>query len=252
MADPLSESRLPVVLKAEGVKVAEYPGWRDRERDDETGKPFGPVHMVLNHHTAGTNSLATVAKNGVAGLPGPLAHIHLAKNGVATLCSAGRTNHAGLMARNAYESFLNEERSHPAPSKASGTVDGNDVSYGIETENLGNGKDVYPRVQYDAWVRINAAICREYGWTAESCGCHKETSVEGKVDPRGPVEGYGTRGRFEFTPAQFRTDVAERLKHAARWSPGTPVPPVPKPTPPTTEERLTALEKRVTALEKGA
>jgi hypothetical protein len=249
MADPLSESRLLAVLKAEGVKVAEYPGWRTRERDDETGKPFGPVHLVLNHHTAGTNSLTVVAKNGVAGLPGPLAHIHLAKSGLATLCSAGRTNHAGLMARNAYTSFLNEERSHPAPSKASGTVDGNDVSYGIETENLGNGKDVYPRAQYDAWARINAAICREYGWTAESCGCHKETSIEGKIDPRGPVEGYGTRGRFEFTPGQFRADVAERLKHPASWSPSTPVPPMPKPTPPTTEERLTALEKRVTALE---
>jgi len=251
MADPLSENRLLTVLKTEGVRVAEYPGWRDRERDDETGKPFGPVHMLLNHHTAGTNSLATVAKNGVPGLPGPLAHIHLAKNGVATLCSAGRTNHAGLMARNAYESFLNEATSHPAPTKASGTVDGNDASYGIETENFGNGKDVYPRAQYDALVRINAAICREYGWTAESCGCHKETSIEGKVDPRGPVEGYGTRGRFEFTPTQFRTDVAERLKHAASWSPPTTVPPLPKPTPPTTEERLAALEKRVTVLEKG-
>lgn len=250
MAEPLSENRLIAILKAEGVKVAEYPGWRDRERDDETGKPFGPVHMVLNHHTASSNSLATVAKNGVAGLPGPLAHIHLAKSGLATLCSGGRTNHAGTMARNAYESFLNEASSHPAPSKASGTVDGNDVSYGIETENLGNGKDVYPRAQYDAWVRINAAVCREYEWSAESCGCHKETSVEGKIDPRGPVEGYGIRGRFEFTPKQFRADVAERLKHAASWSPGTPVPPVPKPTPLTTEERLAALEKRVTALEK--
>jgi len=249
MAEPLSESRLLAVLKAEGVKVAEYPGWRDRERDDETGKPFGPVHMVLNHHTAGSNSLATVAKNGVAGLPGPLAHIHLAKSGLATLCSGGRANHAGLMARNAYESFLNEASSHPAPSKASGTVDGNDVSYGIETENLGTGKDVYPRGQYDAWVRINAAFCREYKWSAQSVAGHKETSVEGKVDPLGPVEGYGTRGKFGFSMAQFRTDVAERLKHPASWSPGAPVPPVPKPTPLTTEQRLAALETRVTALE---
>lgn len=248
MAPPLTHDRFIAILKAEGVKVAEYPGWRDRERDDETGRPFGPVHMVLNHHTAGADSLTAVAKNGIAGLPGPLAHIHLAKSGLATLCSGGRANHAGLMALNAYESFLNEASTHPAPSKASGTVDGNDVAYGIETENRGNGTDVYPRAQYDAWVRINAAFCREYGWSADSCGGHKETSIEGKPDPLGPVEGYGARGGFAFSMGQFRKDVAERLTHAADWSPGA-TPPAPKPT---TEERLTALEKRVTALEKGA
>lgn len=255
MAPPLSPDRFIAILRAEGVKISEYPGWRDHERDDETGKPFGPVHMVLNHHTASSDSRDVVARTGYAGLPGPLAHIHLAKTGVATLCSAGRSNHAGLMARNAYASFLNEESVHPKPDKSTGTVDGNDVAYGIETENRGNGTDVYPRAQYDAWVRINAAICREYDWSADSCGGHKETSIEGKPDPLGPVEGYGSRGQFAFSMAQFRKDVAERLTHPASWSPGT----TPAPKPPTVEERLTALEKtvkdqgvRLAALEKGA
>lgn len=220
MAEPLSPDTWIRILKAEGVRVSEYPGWRTRERDGATGLAFGPVRMILNHHTAGTNSRDIVAKNGVPGLPAPLAHIHLAKTGVATMCSAGRANHAGPMAVNAYVSFRDEASTHPAPSRASGTVDGNDVSYGVETENLGNGTDVYTREQYDAWVRINAAVCRHHGWTAESAGCHKETSVEGKPDPRGPVEGYGSRGRFEFTPKQFRADVAERLRHPASWSPG--------------------------------
>jgi len=244
MATPLTPDRFIAILKAEGVKVSEYPGWLTRERDDETGKDFGPVHMVLNHHTGGRDALDTVAKNGVAGLPAPLAQIYLARTGVAWLCSKGRANHAGLMAVNAYTSFLNEASTHPAPSKASGTIDGNDVAYGIETENRGDGQDVYPRVQYDAWVRINAAFCREFGWSAESCGCHKETSIEGKPDPRGPVEGYGTRGRFDFTPGQFRKDVAERLKHAASWSPPATTTPTPAPAP-TVEQRLSALEKTV-------
>ncbi|MEU6597827.1 N-acetylmuramoyl-L-alanine amidase [Streptomyces flaveolus] len=221
MAPPLTHDQWLTILRAEGVTVAEYPGWRTRQRDDETGKPFGPVHMFLNHHTAGRNDRDVVARDGVPGLPAPLAHVYLAKSGVATMCSAGRANHAGLMAVNAYNSFRDEESTHPAPSKASGTTDGNDVAYGIETENLGDGKDVYPRAQYDAWVRINAAVCRHHGWGAESVGCHKETSIEGKVDPRGPVEGYGGRGRFEFTPKQFRADVAERLTHPASWSPGS-------------------------------
>ncbi|UDM00092.1 peptidoglycan recognition protein family protein [Streptomyces longhuiensis] len=220
MAEPLTPDEFLSILRSEGVKTSEYAGWRGRERDAATGKAFGPVHMVLNHHTAGRNSRDTVAKYGVPGLPAPLAHIYLAKSGVATMCSAGRANHAGLMAVNAYNSFLNEKSSHPAPSRSSGTVDGNDVAYGIETENLGDGRDMYPREQYDAWVRINAALCRHYGWSAESCGDHKETSIEGKIDPKGPVEGYGTRGRFTYSGQQLRTDVAERLKHKASWSPG--------------------------------
>ncbi|MEV5168197.1 N-acetylmuramoyl-L-alanine amidase [Streptomyces werraensis] len=229
MATPLTPDQWLRILRAEGVRVEEYPGWRTRERDAATGKAFGPVRMFLNHHTAGRNARDVVAKNGVAGLPAPLAHVYLARSGVATMCSAGRANHAGPMAVNAYASFRDEKSTHPAPSKASGTVDGNDVAYGLEAENLGDGKDTYTREQYDAWVRINAAVCRFHGWTAESVGCHKETSVEGKVDPRGPVEGYGSRGRFEFTPARFRADVAERLKHPASWSPGSkPAPNPPK------------------------
>jgi hypothetical protein len=220
MATPMVPDTFIRTLRAEGVRVSEYPGWRTRERDDETGIAFGPVRLILNHHTAGRNSRDIVARDGVPGLPPPLAHIHLAKDGLATMCSAGRANHAGPMAVNAYQSFRDELVTHPAPSRASGTIDGNDVSYGIETENLGDGKDVYPRVQYDAWVRVNAAICRYYGWSAESVACHRETSVEGKPDPRGPVEGYGNRGRFEFTPKQLRIDVAERLRHDPGWSPG--------------------------------
>ncbi|MFJ4785518.1 N-acetylmuramoyl-L-alanine amidase [Streptomyces sp. NPDC088794] len=206
MATPLSASAFVAALKAEGVRVAEYPGWRTRERDDETGKPFGPVHGVLIHHTAGSNSLEVIARTGRPDLPAPLAHSHLAKSGLATMCSAGRANHAGLAAVNAYNALLNESSTHPTPSKASGTVDGNDVLYGLEIENLGNGKDPYPDVQYDAAVRWAAALCRAHGWGANSVAGHKETSVEGKVDPSFPM-------------GQFRTDVAARLAHPASWNP---------------------------------
>jgi hypothetical protein len=245
MSTPLTPDQWLTILRAEGVTVQEYPGWRTRERDAATGKAFGPVRMFLNHHTAVRNSRDTVAKNGVPGLPGPLAHVYLAKSGVATMCSAGRANHAGLMAVNAYASFRDEKTTHPAPDKGTGTIDGNDVSYGIETENLGDGKDVYPRAQYDVWVRINAAVCRHHGWGAESVGCHKETSVEGKVDPRGPVEGYGSRGRFEFTPKQFRADVAERLKHPASWSPGGTSTPNPSTEGTVTEAEMDKIASKV-------
>lgn len=245
MAKPLSPDRMLAILRAEGVRVAEYPGWRTRQRDDETGKPFGPVHVLLNHHTAGSSSLKTVAELGRPDLPAPLAHGHLNKKGLLTLTCAGRANHAGLMAANAYASFKGESTRHPAPLKSTGTVDGNDVSYGWEVENLGDNDDVYPEVQYDAWVRINAALCREFGWTAQSVACHKETSVEGKVDPSGPVAGYGTRGRFVFTPTLFRSDVAERLRHAANWSPPQETAPPKPPSQLTLEQRVAKLEAKV-------
>lgn len=225
MAESIRPDKMLQILRTEGVRVAEYPGWRVNERDDETGKEFGPVHLILNHHTAAKSSLGVVAK-GRAGLPGPLAHGHLNKAGLLTLVGAGRSNHAGLMARNAYESFRGEKTLHPAPDRSTGTVDGNDVSYGFEVENLGDNDDVYPEVQYDALVRINAAVCRYYGWGPDSVALHKETSVEGKIDPRGPVAGYGTRGPFQFTGSLLRSDVRDRLLHPASWSPGQTEAPV--------------------------
>ncbi|SED27316.1 N-acetylmuramoyl-L-alanine amidase [Streptomyces sp. 2231.1] len=248
MSDPMTPAQWRAALKAEGVHFTEFDGWTTRGRDAATGKAFGPVHGSLNHHTAGSNSLKAVTTGGAPGLPAPLCHAFLPKTGVLVLVSCHRANHAGLAAANVMAAII-AERTLPKQDKSS-TVDGNDQLYGIETENLGDGKDVYPREQYDAWVRYNAAICRHHGWGAGSVAGHLETSVEGKVDPRGPVEGYGTRGKFTFSMAQLRTDVAERLKHAASWSPPTSAPKPPAPKPPTVEERLTALEKRVTALEK--
>lgn len=219
MSAPMTPADWRAALKAEGVPFTELEGWTTRGRDQATGKVFGPVHGSLNHHTAGRDSLQAIAYQGQsAALPPPLAHAYLPKSGSLVLVADGRANHAGLAALNAFNA-IKAETAIPKPSKASGTVDGNDALYGIETENLGDDKDTYTRAQYDTWVRYNAAICRHHGWSAGSVAGHLETSVEGKVDPRGPVEGYGRRGRFQFTMTQLRADVAERLAHPASWSP---------------------------------
>ncbi|MFD7791037.1 N-acetylmuramoyl-L-alanine amidase [Streptomyces sp. NPDC059759] len=247
MSNPMTPAEWRAALKAEGVRFTEFDGWTTRGRDAATGKSFGPVHGSLNHHTAGADSLHAVTTGGAPNLPPPLCHAFLPKTGVLVLVSCHRANHAGLAAKNVMDA-ITAEKKLPKQDKSS-TVDGNDQLYGIETENLGNGKDIYTRAQYDTWVRYNAAICRHHKWGSGSIAGHLETSVEGKVDPLGPVEGYGTRAKFTFTMGQLRVDVDERLKHAASWSPATSMPPAPKP-PVTTEERLTSLEKRVTALEK--
>lgn len=217
MSDPMTPAQWRAALTAEGVRFTEHNGWTTSGRDTATGKIFGPVHGSLNHHTAGTSSLKVIAETGRPNLPPPLAHTYLPKSGVLVLVSCHRANHAGLAAKNVYDAIV-DEKPLPTPNKAS-TVDGNDAFYGIEVENLGDQKDTYTRAQYDTLVRYNAAICRHHGWGAGSVAGHLETSVEGKVDPRGPVEGYASRGAFALTMGQLRADVDERLARTPDWDP---------------------------------
>lgn len=201
---PMTLTQWLKVLEDEGVRATYSPAWKTAGRDSATGKPFGPVHGVAIHHTAGSNSLAVV-RDGRNDLSGPLAHAHLAKSGNLTQLSVKRCNHFGTMAQNAYDAVVAETSPHPVPSTAE-PVDGNDVLYGLEIENLGNGTDPYPAVQYDQAVRWTAAICRHHGWSADSVIGHKE-GTKRKVDP-------------SFNMSLFRAAVAERLKHPASWTKG--------------------------------
>lgn len=229
MATPLTADRMLAALKAEGVKVRATTGWATRERDDETGKIFGPVNGVMIHHTAGRDSLALVI-DGTRDLPGPLCHAHLAKNGTLSLISNGRANHAGSGRKAVHDAVVVE-----VPFKATGpdTVDGNDHFYGLEIENLGTGKDFYPEVQYDQAVRYAAAICRAHAWGYRSVIGHREWTGR-KIDP-------------SFSMDTFREAVRVRLGHAASWSPGTSTRPAK-----TIEQRVADLETRVKKLESGA
>jgi N-acetylmuramoyl-L-alanine amidase-like protein len=232
MAPPLTADRFLAALRAEGVRVVEVGDWRTHNRAGHGA--WGPVHGVMVHHTVTEGTPATVAicRNGYGELPGPLCHGVIAKDGTVHLVGYGRANHAGRGDDDVLQAVI-AERPLPAADKAN--TDGNPHFYGFECENLGDGEDPWPAAQVEAIVRTAAALCRAHGW-----GKHGPTSVighlewqPGKPDPRGPG----------ITMQDIRKRAAERLTHAASWSPSTP----------TTEERLTALERRVTALEeKGA
>jgi hypothetical protein len=237
MATPLSASKFLAALKAEGVRVVEVGSWPTHNRNSKGA--WGEVHGVMVHHTVtkGTANTVSICRTGYAGLPGPLCHGVVAKDGRVHLVGYGRTNHAGLGDDDVLKAVIGE-KPLPAPNEAN--TDGNARFYGFECENLGDGQDPWPAAQVEAMVRAAAAISRAHGW-----GKGGDTSVighrewqPGKVDPRGPG----------VSMPDIRKRVAERLKHAASWTPGGTTPPAPKP--PTTAERLTALEKRVTALEK--
>ncbi|MFF3129519.1 N-acetylmuramoyl-L-alanine amidase [Streptomyces sp. NPDC057908] len=209
MANPMSAAQVISALRAEGVRVVEVGNWRTHNRNSKGA--WGPVNGSMVHHTVTKGTAATVAmvRDGYASLPGPLCHGMIAKDGRVHLVGWGRANHAGGGDPRVLEQVIAESYgSRPTPptkGNANGT-DGNARFYGWECENLGDGKDPWPKAQYDAIVRVQAALCRAHGWSAKSVIGHLEWSND-KADPRG------------FTMAELRADVAERLKHPASWNP---------------------------------
>ncbi|UNM12339.1 N-acetylmuramoyl-L-alanine amidase [Streptomyces formicae] len=236
MATPLSPDKLLAALKAEGLNVREYKSWRTHRRPASAGA-FGSINGVMTHHTVtgpGTDVVA-LCYNGHASLPGPLCQGVIKKDGSVWLTSAGRSNHAGLGDADVLRAVIAEDYGDYPPTDNQANTDGNRHFYGFECENLGDGKDPWPKAQYVAMVKANAAILRAYGWTAKSAIAHKEWQP-GKVDPAG------------IDMKKFRADIAACLKlPPGKWG-VAPAPPAPKPAL-TVEQRLAALEKRVTTLE---
>lgn len=247
MATPLEDDDFVAALRNEGLTVTGISGWRDHNRNHRG--PWGPMNGVVIHHTAGRDSLNLTSK-GTADLPGPLCHTHLDKKGLATMVGYGRANHAGTFAQNAHDAVVAESSTHPRPS-ASEPVDGNSHYYGIEIENLGDGKDFYPQAQYDAAVKWAAAICRAHGWSANSVIGHKEGTTR-KIDPKGPI---GSAKGTQWDMDTFRKDVTAQLKKSpakastpATSKPSTPAKPAVPPFPGVGYFRPGARNKYVTQL----
>ena len=209
MATPMTADQRLTAYRAEGLTVHEHTGWRTHNRDTATGRVFGPVVGVLIHHTAGHGD-KEICFNGRSDLPGPLCHAWLGKTDGLWMIGHGRTNHAGLVDGDVIRALMAETSPLPADDRAD--TDGNDVLYGLEIENLGDGHDPYPAEQYRAAVLWAAAHCRAHGWTEKSVAGHKEVQP-GKIDP-------------SFDMDVFRADVRAQLAVTV----GVPAP-TPKPTP---------------------
>ncbi|MFG2734360.1 N-acetylmuramoyl-L-alanine amidase [Streptomyces harbinensis] len=208
MANPLSADRILAALKAEGVRVVEYKGWRTHNRN--SAGAWGPVHGVMIHHTvtSGTASSVELCYSGRSDLPGPLCHAVIDKAGVVHLVGHGRANHAGR-GDSAVLQAVQAERPLPPDTKAD--TDGNPHFYGFECINLGDNRDPWPTEQVEAAVRASAALLRAHGW-----GRSGDTSVighaewqPGKIDPLGPG----------VSMADIRARVAARLRHTPDWTP---------------------------------
>lgn len=157
--DPLF---LPDLLRAWGVRVEEFGGWRGRGQGD-----FSAIWGTMAHHTGDNNTPVSIIAYGHSALRGLLSQIHLARNGVATMCGAGHAYHAGV-------------GSWPGIA----TNAANQVTIGIEA--VSNGTTPWPREQYEAYVRICAAISWYLGHSSLRVIGHKEWgAVQGKWDPGG-------------------------------------------------------------------
>ncbi|WP_333745863.1 LysM peptidoglycan-binding domain-containing protein [Streptomyces sp. IBSBF 2950] len=202
MAPPMLPATFAAVLRKEGLVVVEVGDWEHHNRN-HIG-PWGPMHGVMIHHTVTSGSAKTVriCRNGYEGLPGPLCHGVITKDGRVHLVGYGRANHAGLGDDDVLRAVIDEKA---LPPDNESNTDGNRHFYGFECENLGDGIDPWPDVQLDAIEKVSAAICRHHGWNERSVIGHLEWQP-GKVDPRG------------FTMASMRARVHGRLAPAATYT----------------------------------
>ncbi|GFH36643.1 N-acetylmuramoyl-L-alanine amidase [Streptomyces pacificus] len=196
MAPPMPAQTLVDILRAEGLTVLEVGNWRTHNRTHKG--PWGPVHGVMIHHTvtSGTQRTVDLCRTGYTGLPGPLCHGVIAKDGTVHLIGYGRTNHAGPGDGDVLRAVIAETPARPRDDKAN--TDGNPHFYGFECENLGDGKDPWPQAQLEAIERAAAAVCRHHGWGPRSVIGHLEWQP-GKIDPRG------------FTMDSLRDRIGDRL-----------------------------------------
>ncbi|MFJ4923017.1 peptidoglycan-binding protein [Streptomyces sp. NPDC088725] len=195
MATPLSASTLLTALRDEGLQVVEHGSWRTHNRNSQGA--WGPMNGVMIHHTvtSGTDSSVTMCYDGYDGLPGPLCHGVIAKDGTIHLVGWGRANHAGLGDGDVLRAVISETA---LPAVAKADTDGNSRFYGFECVNLGDGEDPWPAAQLEAIEKAAAALCRAHGWSSRSVIGHKEWQP-GKIDPRG------------FTMDAMRDRISERL-----------------------------------------
>jgi len=169
-------TQLAAVARRTGYPVTEVSGWRTRGHG-----PQPSVQGIVCHHTAGPAaggdypSLAVV-RDGRPGLDGPLSHFGLGRSGRIYVIAAGRCW-------------------HNAPSTSANHT--NSASIGIEAEN--NGRQAWPAAQLDAYKRLCAELCKEFGLSASRVKAHREVNTQ-KPDPH------------SINMADFRADVARLMK----------------------------------------
>lgn len=166
------------------VNYREYPGCRTRGYGS-----FWPLGMVEHHDAIATrweDPCPSIFANGRPDLPGPLCNFANAGSGLVWVIALGAANHAG---RGSWRG-----------------VSGNSKMWGLEQQNAGDGRQVYPDEQIDSTVRLTAALAEFSGFTAEMVCRHAEWAPTRKIDPYGPWQD--GQHHWQYDMSHFRALVA--------------------------------------------
>ena len=207
------------VLRDAGLKVVATNGWQSRGKDSPT-QSMNPRGVVAHHTASGPNRSPKALSvelikgrpdrmvNGVLvkGLPGPLCHLQLERDGSYWLIASGKANHCG----------------------AGVWKDANRSTHmiGIEAANLGNSvrfptREPWPIPQLEAYDRGVAALLAYIGRDqTHFCG-HREWALPPgrKPDPSGiDLDAMRSRvGKHLDAMLSPMTSLQARLEVAAAW-----------------------------------
>ena len=193
------------VLRAAGVNVVEFEGWRNRSR---SSGGFNNLMGILDHHTASQTTPANDLNYMVYGSPdAPVSNGLLDRTGTFTIIAAGASNHGGRgggSADGGGETWVTSRG--PVPPDAS-----NSNCFGIECANNGVGEP-YPVAQQDAYIKMNRALVDAYGMVPSmDIRSHAEWTPPRKIDPRGPSRWQPANSSSPWNMNAFRDEVAGTL-----------------------------------------
>ncbi len=183
-------TKLADVARRTGYPVTEVSWWRTRGHG-----PMDGVRGIVCHHTAGWDDLAVV-RDGRPGLSGPLSQFWLRRDGRIYVVASGRCW-------------------HNAPSTSANHT--NSYSIGIEAEN--DGRTPWPEKQLDAYKKLCAELCKEFGLPSSRVVGHKEVNT-GKIDPHSINMTGFRRDVSELMAAPDETWTDELMKNLPTLNPG--------------------------------
>lgn len=204
-------------LRAAGLKVVEYDGWKTRARSSGGFASGRPV-CVMWHHTASNTTPQNDASymcNGSSSKP--IANVLIARDGTVWVLAAGATNTNGKGKSRTFS-----RGTVPADSM-------NTWGFGMEIANTGVGEP-YPKAQIDAAFVVSNTVNRKMGNKPTDVCTHQDYAPDRKIDPAttSALGGCGWQPRSVNSNGSWNCDD---LKSECGQRAAPPPTPTPKPPP---------------------
>lgn len=212
-------------LRAAGLTVVEFNGWRTRARGSG-GYASNPL-CVMWHHTAsgaswdGQRDAAYCATGDPSA---PLSNLYIQRDGTVWVLAAGATN-------------TNGKGNSMKFSRGTVPQDGmNTRAVGVEMGNNGVG-EAWPCAQVDAMFAVSNTVNKRLGNQPTDCAGHWDYAPTRKIDPAraSSVQGPWCPGSANSSGTWRIADVRNECVRRAGAS---PIPPTPGPTPPKDDDDM--------------